>query len=109
MVLSFEQLALMMGVPTALTGLFFWLIQRKIEQRDKQQEEQEAQRERLQYLNIQATMAALSLAEATAEALERTPEIKCNGEMKTAKESAHEVKRDVRQFMEETAVKAVIK
>ena len=109
MFLTFEQLAIMMGIPTALTGLFFWLIKRKIEQRDKQREKQEQEREELQYLNIQATMAALSLSEATAEALERTPEIQCNGEMKEAKENAKKVKQEVRQFMEKTAVKAVIK
>lgn len=109
MVLTFWQLAAVMGIPTATTGLFFWLIQHKIEKQDRQREEQEKEREELQLLNIRATMAALSLAEATAEALDRTPQINCNGEMREAKESAHDVKREVREFMERAAIKAVVK
>ena len=97
------------GIPSALTGFLFKRFLHKMELRDKQREQQEAEREQLQLLIIQALMSSLSLSEATALALERTPEINCNGEMKAAKEGAQKVKLMVRQFMETAAVKAVIK
>lgn len=98
-----------MGIPSALTGLFFWLLQRKIEKRDKEREGEEQARERLELLNIRATMASITLAEATARAVERIPDAHCNGDMHGALEYATGVKHDVRDFLATQATKAVIK
>ena len=97
------------GIPSALTGFLFKRFLQKMELRDKRREQQEAEREQLQLLIIQALMSSLSLSEATALALERTPEINCNGEMKAAKADAQKVKLMVRKFMETAAIKAVVK
>lgn len=93
------QLLVAMGVPTAVTGFFVWLIQRKIEKRDKvaekQREEQqkkmdekEKAREKFELQIINSVGAAIALGEATARAVKRIPDAKCNGDMHAALEYA---------------------
>lgn len=102
-----------MSIPSTITGLIVWRFQRRIEKRDSEREqtaaEQEKARENLQLLNTQATLAAITLAEATARAVERIPDANCNGEMHTALEYATDVKRKIRDFLETQGVKAVVK
>ena len=98
-----------MGIPGALTGFFFWRIQKKMEQREREAEEQERAREDLELLNIKATLAALTLAEATANAVARIPDANCNGDMHNALEYATGVKHEVRDFLTKQATKAVVK
>ena len=109
-----------MGVPGAVMGLIVrWLTQR-MDERDKarelaQAEAREAEKKRaealdeLELLNIQATLAAIELAEATARAVERIPDSKCNGDMHSALEHAKAVKQEVRDFMAKQATRAVVK
>ena len=102
-----------MGIPGTITGVIVWRFQRKIEKRDSEREqaaaEQEKARESLQLLNTQATLAAITLAEATARAVERIPDAHCNGEMHSALEYATDVKRKIRDFLQTQGVKAVVK
>ena len=102
-----------MGVPGAITGFIVWRFQRKIEKRDSEREqaaaEQEKARESLQLLNTQATLAAITLAEATARAVERIPDAHCNGDMHAALEYATGVKRKIRDFLDTQGIKAVVK
>lgn len=101
-----------MGIPTTITGLLVWRFQKKIEKRDKEREErerkQEEAREQLQLLNTKGTLAALKLAEATARAVERIPDTHCNGDMHEALEYATGVKNQIRDFLRDQGVKAVI-
>ena len=102
-----------MSVPSAITGVIVWRFQRKIEKRDNEREqtaaEQEKARENLQLLNTQATLAAITRAEATARAVERIPDAHCNGDMHSALEYATGVKRKIRDFLETQGVKSVVK
>lgn len=102
-----------MGIPGTITGVIVWRFQRKIEKRDSEREqaaaEQEKARENLQLLHTQGTLAAITLAEATARAVERIPDAHCNGDMHTALEYATDVKRKIRDFLETQGVKAVVK
>ena len=102
-----------MGIPGAITGFIVWRFQRKIEKRDSEREriaqEQENAREDLQLLNTQGTLAAIALAEATARAVERIPDTKCNGDMHAALEYATGVKRKIRDFLDTQGIKAVVK
>ena len=102
-----------MGIPGMITGLIVWRFQRKIEKRDSEREraaeEQEKARENLQLLNTQATLAAITLAEATARAVERIPDAHCNGDMHSALDYATGVKRKIRDFLETQGIKALVK
>ena len=120
MYLTMWQLVTIMGIPTALTTFCFGLIQWKIEKRDRQREEQEAERRRkeeeqekarenMELLNVKATLASITLAEATARAVERIPDAHCNGDMHSALEYATGIKHDVRDFLAAQATRAVVK
>lgn len=79
------ELIVLLGIPSAVTGFCFWLLQRRITQqqarKDKEEEtrrKEEAERERLrekqELLLIQGVRAAIALGEATAKAVQRIPE-----------------------------------
>lgn len=50
--LSIGGLVTLLGLPTAVTGLCFWLLQQRITKRDKAQEERERAREKNEVLII---------------------------------------------------------
>lgn len=107
-----------MGVPTAASGFFFWLIQRKIAKRDEEQKKEREQRQReiderdrqrkeYEICQLNMIMASMALAEATASAVERIPDAHCNGDMHRAKEYAQKVKNDQRDFLRKQAIESM--
>lgn len=102
--LTIGGLIALMGIPTAVTGFFFWLIQRKITKRQTKEEERERLRENQELLLIQGVRAAIALGEATAKAVQRIPDAHCNGDMHKALNYAEEVKRKQKDFLAEQGV-----
>lgn len=96
------------AIPSAITGFCFWLIQRKIEKRERELEEKERTKEQNEILLIKLAGASLSLGEATAAAVQRIPDAHCNGDMKAALEYARKVKHEHKEMLYETAVKNLI-
>ena len=105
--LSIGGLVTLLGLPTAVTGLCFWLLQQRITKRDKAQEEREKAREKNEVLIIKGMGAAIALGEATAEAVQRIPDAHCNGDMHAALEYARKVKHEHKEFMTEQSVQAL--
>lgn len=106
------------GVPTAVCTFLVWLSQYKIQRRDKQRDEAEAEREKAReerekareehdLLVIRSLAAQSALSEATARAVQRIPEFKCNGDMTKALAYAQEVKHDRREFLERQGIHAL--
>lgn len=89
-------LALTMGVPTAVTGLLFWFLQRKIERREKVRDDREAAMKKNEILIVRSIGAAIALSEAAALALKRGS---CNGETEAALEYARQIKREQKDFL----------
>ena len=85
-------LVVAMSIPSAITGFCFWLLERKMEKREKKREKKEAVREKQEFLMVKSIGAALSLGEATAEAVARIPDAHCNGDMHAALEYARDRK-----------------
>lgn len=96
--------------PSAVAAFCFWLIEKKIERRSKQEDEerekrqgkvdkQEAARQKNELLTAQAIGAAIALGEATARAVQRIPDAHCNGDMDAALEYAAKVKHDQKDFL----------
>ena len=117
--MSIGSLIAMMGIPTAVTGFFFWLLEHRIQKREKKREQQEATarakaeerehaREELQLLAIQSTNAAIALAEATAKAVQRIPDAKCNGDMHAALDYAAKVKHEQKDFLTKQGIQAIL-
>ena len=104
--LSVGGLLTLLGIPTAITSLGLWLLQRRISKREAVQDAREAAREQNEVLLIQNTRAALALAEATV-AVQRIPDAHCNGDMHAALEYARKVKHAQKDFLTEQGVKAI--
>lgn len=116
--MGISEIAIMMGLPTALTGFFFWLVQRKITaaererekreaEREKKAEERERNRERLDIVLLQSTSAAIALGEATAKAVQRIPDAHCNGDMHSALDYASTVKHQQKDFLTSLGIHAL--
>lgn len=96
-----------LSIPSAITGFCFWMLEKKISERQKISEDQEKRRESYQLYLIKSVNAAIALGEATARAVERIPDAHCNGDMHAALEYAAKVKHEQKDFLTEQAVEAL--
>ena len=97
----------LLGIPTAITGFFFWKLENKIQKNEKRAEDQEKRREQYQLYLIKSVDASLALGEATARAVSRIPDAKCNGDMHAALDYAMEVKHQKKDFLNQQAIEAL--
>lgn len=97
-------LAIVACLPSAITGLCFWLIENKIQKENSKREEREKLREKQELFLVQGVNAAIALGEATARAMQRIPDAKCNGDMHAALDYATKVKREQREFLEKQGI-----
>ena len=100
-------IAVLWGVPTGITGLFFWLLKRHIDKREKAAEERERNREKLDLMLLKSNTAAMALGEATAKAVQRIPDAHCNGDMHSALNYAEQIKREQRDFLTSLGIHAL--
>lgn len=118
--MNVQTIILAMGIPSAMTAFCFWLIQRRLTQRDKldderrkkrQQEvdEKMEKRDELQLLMIQSINASLALSEATAKAVQRIPDAHCNGDMDDALTYADKVKSDQENFLTKQGIMNILR
>lgn len=105
--ISITGLLAAMSVPSAITGFSFWLLERKMEKREKKREDQEKIREQQEFLMVKSIGAAISLGEATAEALARIPDAHCNGDMHKALEYARQIKHEQKDFLTQRGIEAI--
>ena len=63
------ELLLAWGVPSAITGFFFWLVEREIKRNEAKREEREKNTEKLMLLMMNTSRSTNILAEATARAV----------------------------------------
>lgn len=96
-----------MSVPSAITGFCFWVIERKIDHRQKEQEKKDEARRKNEVILIESVNAALALSEATARAVQRIPDAQCNGDMHAALDYADQIKHKHRDFMTEQGINAL--
>lgn len=107
-----------MGIPSALIAFLFWNLERKIQARDKaedekrkrkeeEEKERDEQRQTFEVQLLQSINAAIALSEATARAVQRIPDAHCNGDMHEALEYATKVKHEQKDFLTARAVDAL--
>ena len=97
-------LLIALGVPTAITGFFFWLLKRHIDKKDKEREEHEKARVQNEILLVQGVFASIGLGEATALALKNGH---TNGETESALAYAREIKHKQKDFLTEQGIKHI--
>ena len=100
-------LATLMGIPSAVTGFCFWILQRKITKRQKEEEKKDAARRENEVIVIEGVNAAIALGEATARPVQRIPDAHCNGDMHDALTYATKVKIKHRDFIREQGIDAL--
>ena len=93
---------MVMGVPSAVTGLCFWAVQKNITKRDDKRDERERAKDKNEIMLIRSVGAAIALGEATACAIR---DGRCNGDMNAALEYAQKIKHEQKDFMTEQGVK----
>lgn len=101
------ELILAFGIPTAVTGLLFWLLKKHIDKNEKRREEREQNTERLMLMMLQTGRATCVLATATAKAVQRIPDAHCNGDMSTALTEAERIQKEEKDFMFDQGIKHV--
>lgn len=95
------------GVPSAITGLCFWLLKRHIDKRENAREQQDRMRIKNELLLVKSVNASIALGEATARAVQRIPDAHCNGDMSAALDYAQEVKHEQKNFLAEQGIKSL--
>ena len=101
------QLIIAMGVPSAITGLFIWFLKRHIDKKESIREQRDANMEQLILFVMQNSRATNVLAKATAVAVQRIPDAKCNGDMKKALEEAAEIQKEEKDFLIQQGIKHI--
>ena len=94
-------------IPTTVMGLIAWHYKRRVEKAEKEKDDREKTKEQLEFMNVQAAWAAIALAEATARAVQRIPDAKCNGDMHAALEYAEKVKHDQKDYLAKQGIHAL--
>lgn len=105
--MEISALVFAMSIPSAITGFCFWLLERKMEKSEEKRERKEAVREKQEFLMVKSIGAAISLGEATAEAVARIPDAHCNGDMHNALEYAREIKHEQKDFLTQQGIEAI--
>ncbi len=93
-----------LGVVAAVVRLILRRFEKKLDKRDASKEQKENARMEHDKLMLGMTFASLSLAEATAEAVQRIPDAHCNGDMHEALKTAKQAKAKYRSFQTQQSV-----
>lgn len=96
-----SSLLILLGVPTAVTGFFFWLLKRHIDNKEKEREEHEKIRKQNELFLVQGVFASIGLGEATALALKNGH---TNGETEAALNYARDIKHQQKDFLTEQGI-----
>lgn len=102
-----ESLLIAAGIPSAICGLLVWWLKRYIDKREKVREEHDRNMQELMMMIMQTGRANNVLAVATARAVQRIPDAKCNGDMTSALAEAAKIQKEEKDFLMRQGVKRV--
>ena len=102
-----NELIVAMGIPSAVTGLLVWWLKRYIDKKEVEREERERKTEKFMLMIMQTSRATNVLAEATARAVQRIPDAKCNGDMTSALEQAAKIQKEEQAWLFEQGVENI--
>ena len=106
--ITIGELLIIMGIPSAVTGLAVWALKRFLDKRDKEAEKRDAAMMDILISQMQCSDAALSLAEATANAVSRIPDAPCNGDMHDALQMAKDAKKKQAELLTKLSVGSAV-
>lgn len=95
------------SIPSAITGFVAWWIKRVIDKRYEYMERKEEQLEKMMIMIMKNSSSTNILARATAKAVQRIPDAKCNGDMTSALENADNIQKEGDSYLMELGVQKV--
>lgn len=101
------QLLVVMGIPSAITGLLIWWLKRHIDKKEKAREKREQNTEKLLLMMLESSRANNILSVATAKAVQRIPDAKCNGDMTAALAQAAEIQNQEKEFLMQQGIQHI--
>lgn len=102
-----EAIIVAAGIPSAVMGFLVWWLKRYIDKQEKKREAREKNTEEFMLFIMKNSRATNILAEATAKAVQRIPDAKCNGDMVAALEEAAKIQKLEKDFMFDQAVQRI--
>lgn len=102
-----EAIIIAAGIPSAVMGLLVWWLKRYIDKQEAKRLEREKNTEEFMLFIMKNSRATNILAEATAKAVQRIPDAKCNGDMVAALEEAAKIQKAEKDFMFDQGVKRI--
>lgn len=94
-------LLFVMGVPTAVTGLAFWCVQRAITKMDKRRIKREEAYHKYQELILEGVNISLFVGEVTAKAIKTGS---CNGDVEEALQLVRESRKKQKAFLNDSTI-----
>lgn len=88
-----------LGIPTALVGFAFWLLQRRIDRQERERVKREDNQKKLYLMMMQSTRANAVGITAIARAVQRIPDARCNGDMEAALETMAKHQAEEKEFL----------
>lgn len=102
-----EAIIIAAGIPSAVMGFLVWWLKRYIDKQEAKRLEREKNTEKFMLFIMKNSRATNILAEATAKAVQRIPDAKCNGDMVAALEEAAKIQKLEKDFMFDQAVQRI--
>lgn len=101
------EIACAAGIPSAIVGLAIYFLKKYIEKKEAEQNAQNARLEKVMFCVVEGIDASCNLGEATAKAVARIPDAKCNGDMHAALEYSTEKRKNLTAFLTEQGVQRI--
>lgn len=105
---ALEAVLAAIGGSAAISGLLMWFFKRFIDKRDKQREEHDKNVEALILTSMKNSRATYVLAKATAVAVQRIPDAKCNGDMTKALKDADDIQKKELDLLFDQGVRRIV-
>lgn len=96
------------AIPSAVVAFCFWLLQRRITKNEKRAEEKAKQQERLQIIILDSVNGSIRLSEATARAVQRIPNARCNGDMHAALDDIERTRQRQQRLITEAGIHDIL-
>ena len=96
------------AIPSAVVAFCFWLLQRRITKNEERAEEKAKQQERLQIIILDSVLGSIRLSEATARAVQRIPNARCNGDMHAALDDIERTRQRQQRLITEAGIHDIL-
>lgn len=96
------------AIPSAVIAFCFWLLQRRITKNEERAEEKAKQQERLQVIILDSVNGSIRLSEATARAVQRIPDARCNGDMHAALDDIERTRQRQQRLITEAGIQHIL-